>query len=636
MSYVSRTVVPSTMEFFMKPNRFLSLAAIFAIALTFFACSSEEPSEPPYQGGESQGEEPSSSDSQTGEPQISSSSVTGNAKIECKGNFLGMGYDVIKSRYINSGDVKKSNLILDQDKMCQDAIIVTETMTGGTQSYEYFTSNSIKSFYEKRNTNIGFSYGSGVTGVLFSGNFSAEFSNATNQNSVERIFYSRVVSHRYTQDDYIKNATSQNLSKYLTTSFTNDLKNKTASDILTLYGTHVFIRYYKGGSLEANYTYTGTNLSNESQVDAAVRASFAGISGSASTSTQATEIEKTENTSFNYYVYGGRAIGATSVQQLKNEYSGWVNSIASNADICGITTFDQSFIAIWELARAAGETSKATQLENEFKSRAATQGVALDAATKVFITAEQLRYTTGSGTINLNELRIPSVDRAKAVIAEIEIYALGAGGGGQGGNYSGMIITEKGTGGAGGGGAATYAKLRDLGLKAGESVSLSVTVGTGGSGGAAYTSTATQSGSPGTKGTNTTVSWTNKSISIIAEGGAFGGASVSDKLVSGGTGGAATNRPSSSLITDWDSKSGTKGEEGNFDEDGARSNGGKAATINKGSLSSFGGGNGATATQSASNGGGGSGGYYANSSATSGKAGGNGEVVIIVKYYVEK
>jgi len=37
----------------MKTKRFLSLAAIFAIALTFFACSSDSPSGPQGQGGES-------------------------------------------------------------------------------------------------------------------------------------------------------------------------------------------------------------------------------------------------------------------------------------------------------------------------------------------------------------------------------------------------------------------------------------------------------------------------------------------------------------------------------------------------------------------------------------------------------
>ena len=247
---------------------------------------------------------------------------------------------------------------------------------------------------------------------------------------------------------------------------------------------------------------------------------------------------------------------------------------------------------------------------------------------RTYKTADYINRTT-SGSVSLQP-------PTGGTIAEIEIYALGAGGGGQGGNYSGMIITEKGTGGAGGAGAASYAKLGGLELGTGETVSLNVTIGSGGSSGTPYKSTATQSGNPGGKGANTTVSWAAKSITISAEGGSGGGKSVNDKLVDGGAGGRASSRPTSSFIIDWSSVAGATGGNGNFDSEGARSNGGKAATITKGSLSSFGGGNGATWNQDASPGGGGSGGYYINSDATSGKMGGNGIVTIVYKYYMEE
>jgi hypothetical protein len=639
----------------MKTNRFLSLAAIFAITFTFFACTNE-PSEPqsgePSSDsvtGELPGGEPSS-DSSPGEPQISSSSLetpssSSSVIIECKDNFLGMGYDVIKSGYINYDGVRTENPILDQNKMCQDAIIVTEVMPGGSQAYDYFTSNSIKSFYQKRNANIGFGYGNGITGTLFSGNFSTEFSNATNQNSAERIFYSRVVSHRYTQADYIKNPTLQNLKEYLTPSFRDALKNRTASEILNQYGTHIFIRYYKGGSLEANYTYTGTSLSNETQVDAAVRASFAGISGSASTSTQVTEIEKAENTSFKYYVYGGRAIGATSIQQLKNEYSGWVNSIANNANICGISNFDQSFIAIWELAKAAGKTLKATQLESEFKSRAATQGVALPGA-RIYKTADYKNQTT-SGPVSLTP-------PTGGTIAEIEIYALGAGGGGQGGNLnSGTFLTERGTGGAGGGGSAAYLKLgnNQLGLAKNGSVSLNVIIGTGGAGGSATTTSSTYAGCSGEIGGTTTVTWSTKSITLKAPGGSGGGAGSTNcppnnTIVTGGPGGTeGSANPNNNALyvgTPYFAP-GNPGTDGNIDigTTSKASTGGKAALIEKkGTLPKFGDGSGAIREAGANtytpaqNGGGGVSGHM-NMNITQTK-GGDGLVTIVYKYYTEE
>jgi len=46
------------------------------------------------------------------------------------GNYLGYGYDVINSSYINRGDVKISHPILDQKKMSENAVIITEKIAG--------------------------------------------------------------------------------------------------------------------------------------------------------------------------------------------------------------------------------------------------------------------------------------------------------------------------------------------------------------------------------------------------------------------------------------------------------------------------------------------------------------------------
>lgn len=293
-------------------------------------------------------------------------------------------------------------------------------------------------------------------------------------------------SYRYTQDDYIKNATAQSLLAYLTESFAYDLENKTASEILNQYGTHIFIRYFKGGSLEANYTYSGTSLKSNAQVKAAVEASYAGVSGGAASSNTSGKNELEQNTSFKYYTYGGKALGATDMVKLKSEYGSWTESIASNADICGIpNNFEQGFIAIWELAKAAGNDGKSTK-----------------------------------------------------------------------------------------------------------------------------------------------VSW--KDVTIEAKGGKKGGegGGVSNsKVVPGGKGGETSPRPISDYIKDWDSKSGGNGEPGNFDQNGARSSGGKSAKITgKGSVSNF----------ESDKGAGGNGGYYTDKDASSGTSGGSGFVTVVVHYYTEE
>jgi hypothetical protein len=538
---------------------------------------------------------------------------------------LGQGYDVITSGYINRSQVKIAHNILDQNMMCQDGLIVTSDYPG-QQYFETSTGSNIKEFYANINSSINLSLGSEVTNLFFSGNFKSEFSIGASETVVQKAFYSRMRSYRYTQDDYIKDATASNLSKYLTAAFVSDLKNKSASEILDQYGTHVFVRYFKGGSLEANYKYTGSTLTSNLTVEAAVKASFEGVSGGVSGSANKGDIENAVSTSFKYYTYGGKALEATSIDQLKNEYSSWVNSIASNADICGIGDFNQSFISIWDLARASGETAKATQLENTFKSRAAEQGVKFPKV-QVF-TTKIIEDGDIQSTLTLSY--------SGGTIAEIEIYAVGGGGGGQGGhNNNGLLIDNIGTGGAGGGGGSSYVKLGSLGLGVGESVSLNVTKGNGGSGGSYYKSGiggTDKSGDRGSNGTNTTVSWTAKSIQLTARGGFGGGGDGT--TISAGAGGSIADLPrGNDYFKDGISVAGNPGTSGDQKND-VRSEGGSGANIVKGTLSSFGGSSGAIrpkggAATAANAGGGGSGGY----ASANGTKGGNGWVTVVVKYF---
>jgi hypothetical protein len=234
----------------------------------------------------------------------------------------------------------------------------------------------------------------------------------------------------------------------------------------------------------------------------------------------------------------------------------------------------------------------------------------------------------GSYTFNFSDAKPNSP-------AEIEVYALGGGGGGQGGAYNTGLSSFEGTGGGGGGGAAAYMKLTNVT----EQVFFNIVVGRGGSGGS-YTGggllDGAESGSPGTNGGETSVSWASQSIKLSAEGGTGGGGSGT--LVSGGTGGRA--RPAdlptgNRYYIDGATANGGNGTAGILKSE-TTSEGGKAAVINKGSDAPFAGGNGARRTNSgrtdAQNGGGGSGGY----DTQSGSSGGTGLVYILVKYYAEK
>jgi hypothetical protein len=227
---------------------------------------------------------------------------------------------------------------------------------------------------------------------------------------------------------------------------------------------------------------------------------------------------------------------------------------------------------------------------------------------------------------------------SKGFPAIVEIYVLGAGGGGQGGHTkdrgmqpSGPDGDYSGTGGAGGGGAATYMKFKIT-----EHVTFNITVGGGGAGGSGiyrnYTSS-WQSGTQGGRGGNTSVIW-GSSI-LTAEGGYGGGGDGT--ITTGGSGGRAnTTWP----VTYMDASAvvGSQGSNGNAIDDkygDITSTGGTAALMSKGSIVSFGGGLGALRHTGSSNpepagsGGGGSGGYGRDQS---GSTGGNGQVKIVVSY----
>jgi hypothetical protein len=600
------------MEHTMKKRIFLLAALSLGL---FLSCSEATDPENNLQGG-----------NEPGQPFI-------------PGNYLGYGYDVINSSYINRSDVKISHPILDQKRMSKDAVIITETIAG-EQDFQMFAGSDLTQFYKDRNAGIGINLG--YSNVLFSGKFSFEFSVAMSESRVDSNSYVRGRSYRYTQDDYIKGATAQKLADYLTEDFVGVLQSKTVAQILDQYGTHVLVRYYKGGSLEFNYAYSGKSLSkdNTQQLKTALQASYKGITGGISGGTAEAEAsrELEENSLFHYYTYGGKSIDAFSLPELKSSYGAWLNSIAENADICGIGDFSQSLIPLWELAAADGYSSIARELESEFNARAVRQGKAL-LVKKIKTAREEFNLeATANHTYHFDKA-------AKNSPAEVEIYVLGAGGGGQGGDYNNGLIDKKiGTGGGGGGGEVAFIKMIVE-----EPINFKITLGYGGSGGDYYesgTGGTNRVGHSGDNGGSTKVEWSagGKNFSIVANGGIGGGGSADCEggkcgkggYVQPGSASGSVSYEESAWITVSEECDGWKGtvDGGDWDSEGGK--GAKLEKDEKGNSESFGGSNGGrrqgTSTTPAQYGGGGYGGYGKNN----GASGGKGFVVIKIKYYSEE
>jgi len=555
---------------------------------------------------------------------VSSSSLANISSSSYKDTYLGYGYDVINSSYINRSDVKILYPILDQKRMIDDNLVFSGQI-GGIQKFETFVGNSLTKFYEERNEHIGLGLNANVPfkGVLFSGKFETEFNVSLNSNRIDNHTYLRGRSYHYTHHEYIGNgfATAERLVEYLNKSFSADLRSKTATQILDRYGSHVFIQYYKGGAMEYNYAYYGTELANSTTLSNALSASLsvkigtlsAGVSSNSKEEEKCLREELENNSTFHSYTYGGTLVDISSVEQIANNYSTWLNSINDKSDICGIGKFDESFIPVWELAAASNMPELADELEMEFLDRVARQGKNLETS-KQFVIEKEFT-TAGNQTYTFD----------KGFPATIEVYALGAGGGGQGGHFSDLIGGGYGgTGGAGGGGAATYMKLS---IK--QPVTFNINVGRGGIGGAAeFVDWVTdwKSGKSGEDGENTTVTWgTNV---LTAAGGKGGGGS--GQIVTGGNGGDSSSKPEIVLEENWLSVAGQQGTDGTRKGDLASIGGNAGGITNKGSIDSFGGGKGGVKDgKSAEAGGGGSSKYGRNQS---GSIGGDGQVIIVVTY----
>jgi len=280
---------------------------------------------------------------------------------------LGYGYDVIKSSYINRSDIKLTNPVLNTGKMYYDGIIVITDTTANEQTFKTSAGTSVSEFYKDKNASINVSY----NGVLFSGKFTTEFKTQTSTSSKSSYVSGR--SYRYTRDDRINGASPSKLSNYFTEEFVNDLKIENSAKILDMYGTHVLARYYKGGSLEFNYTYTGSELTTSSELKVALTASFNGINSDINYKKTENQKELENHSEFLYYSRGGQEVTSTELDNLIKEYKDWIKSINAKPDICGIGDFSQSLIPIWELVKAGGYEAKATELENEFNERVSAQ-----------------------------------------------------------------------------------------------------------------------------------------------------------------------------------------------------------------------------------------------------------------------
>jgi hypothetical protein len=303
------------------------------------------------------------------------------------------------------------------------------------------------------------------------------------------------------------------------------------------------------------------------------------------------------------------------IEHVGGEYFRFVNVLSGRVlDIPGNSTTRNTQVQQW------GNNGGASQ-QFRLEPRTITTAAIVEEADPSTRTREVRREftTAGNHTFTFNQ----------GFPATVEIYILGAGGGGQGGHskdyQQGLgTRTERGTGASGGGGAVSYGRIEVT-----NSTTFNITVGAGGTGGARHhrgVGGSWESGRAGNAGGDTTVRF---GVTTLTALGGRGGAVSGAQNVVGGNGGTRAQMPQGMGFFAWASDSGGIGSNGGHNRDLRDSNtGGNAGRIREGNAGNFGGGQGAGGSRAAAAGAGGRGGH-GNEAGTNG---GNGHVLIIVRY----
>lgn len=185
--------------------------------------------------------------------------ITAGARSAGDGKYdvLGYGYDVT-SEYLHPMSVK--NPVLDIVKYEEDRkerIVTGNSSFGSDQMYYgYSASDYIKDIMKETNVGASISYGNGKEANDSLGFFSGNIS----QNNYLKTEYQYSTKYSFASIDAVRNRKYirindevNNLSKYLSHVFLEDLKNLSPERVVERYGTHVLTDFIIGGRYKLIY-----------------------------------------------------------------------------------------------------------------------------------------------------------------------------------------------------------------------------------------------------------------------------------------------------------------------------------------------------------------------------------------------
>lgn len=288
----------------------------------------------------------------------------GNFKdINLEGSYLGYGYNVVNSPYMDKNSINMAYPIVDPMELKD----VTLKMVKENRSYTYeIESSSITEFASNYSNKLSVSAGAGQ---FFSLGLQAMFGGSSEEKAFYKFFNSTSSVHTF---NLYMVAYQDKLRDILSSAFKSALLNMDAVKLFETYGTHMINSVAMGGRIEANNVYSSTSKKCTADIETAINAhAKAGLVASADTETSAkySEMLNQNNvqTQTEIRQLGGKLVNTGNLKALADNYQAWFESFyedLSVSAVCGVVN-GTSLTPIWELL-PDGYEERAKELEDTF------------------------------------------------------------------------------------------------------------------------------------------------------------------------------------------------------------------------------------------------------------------------------
>jgi len=283
---------------------------------------------------------------------------------------VGKAIDITTAAMVSSAYLNFTKPVYEVDLMKAMGKWEESTTLSNYERFEAAAGTTVSKMVKQVNSNNKVGY----NGFGFSGSVQANYSAGSSE--TRSTAFVRAQAQVRVKDENIKGGINlKTLDMFVTDEFRNDLKSKSASDIIKAYGTHVIAHCYWGGVIQLDFSSSSKQLTNTTRLEIIVKASAFGVSGSSGNATAQEKSEFSSNSTYEMERYGGKSFGKPTVEGFYNGYSSWVNSVGTDPVVCGIDDFNElrNMIPIWKIAEQI-DPYKAGLIEKEFHNRLAGNG----------------------------------------------------------------------------------------------------------------------------------------------------------------------------------------------------------------------------------------------------------------------